>query len=74
MLLELSTFRKCFAWFRSGNSDLKGQNHFGRPAVVNDDQIANNPGYMSRDIGEILYISDMNVVRHLIGEMHLISE
>lgn len=39
MLLELSTVRKCFARFRSGNSDLKKQEHFGRPTVVNDDQI-----------------------------------
>lgn len=53
-------FRKWVARFRSGNFDKKDREHFGRPALVDDEQIEtptkDYPGYITRGIAEILHI------------------
>lgn len=50
-------------------SELEDREHSSRPAVIDNDQIdtliKNNPGHATRDIAEILHVSNMRVVRNL---------
>lgn len=46
-----------------GDIDLEDREHSSKPAVIDDDQIdtliKNNPGHATRDIAEILHVSNM---------------
>jgi len=58
-----------FAKFRAGDMTCEDREHSGRPLVVDDDQIKNliesNPHYTTREIAEIIDISQKTVVNYL---------
>lgn len=64
--------RVCQNWFskfRAGNTSCEDNERSGRPSVVDDDQIKTliekNPRYTTREIAEIVNISQKTVVNHL---------
>lgn len=63
------TVQKWFSRFRSGNINLKDEERSGRPSEIDDDKISilieNNPRHTTREIADILNISQVSVVSHL---------
>jgi len=62
-------YQNWFAKFRAGDTTCEDHERSGRTLVVDDDQIKNiienNPHYTTREIAEIIDISQKIVVNHL---------
>ena len=67
--VEESTVRKWLAKFKVNNFDLEDAPRSRRPSTIDDDQIMalieTNPHYTTRDIANILSISNSTVYEHL---------
>jgi len=56
-----------FAKFRAGDTTCENRKRSGRPLVIDDDQIKNliesNPHYTTREIAEIIDVSQKTIVK-----------
>jgi len=65
----------CFAKFCAGDTTCEDRKRSGRP-LVNDDHIKSliesNPHYMTREIAEIIDVSQKTVYTHLVTYLDMI--